>query len=66
MQSESSQAELARLLQEQSQTRQDEVFGGLSTEERVDYEIKADRILELESELMIEAEAREPRSSRAR
>jgi hypothetical protein len=50
MQSESSQAELARLLREQSQTRQDEVFGGLSIEERVDYEIKGERIRELERE----------------
>ena len=66
MQSESSQVELDRLRREQSQTRQNEVFGGLSTEERVDYEIKADRIQELERKVMIEAEARELRSSRER
>jgi len=58
MQSESSQAELDRLRLAQSQTRQNEVFGGLSTAERVDYEIKADRIRELERELLIEDEAR--------
>lgn len=66
MQSESSQVELTRLRREQSQARQNEVFGGLSTEERVDYEIKAGRIHELEHEVMIEAEAWEPRSSRVR
>ncbi|MGA2413262.1 MAG: hypothetical protein ABSF59_02375 [Candidatus Sulfotelmatobacter sp.] len=58
MQSESNQTELARLRQEQSQTRQDEVFGGLSCEERGAYELKAKRIRQLERELLIQSEAR--------
>ena len=51
MQSESSQTELDRLRREQRKTRQDEVFGGLSAEERLSYDIKAERIRELECEV---------------
>jgi hypothetical protein len=58
MQSESNQTELARLRREQSQTRQEEVFGGLSLEERVEYELKGDRIRQLERELLVQAEVR--------
>jgi hypothetical protein len=58
MQSESNQTELARLRREQSQTRQEEVFGGLSFEERGTYELKAERIRHLERELLIRAEVR--------
>jgi hypothetical protein len=58
MPSESSQTELARLRREQSQTRQEEVFGGLSLEERVEYDLKGDRIRQLERELLVQAEVR--------
>ncbi len=40
--------ELIRLRKEQIKTRQDEVFGGLSSAEQVAYEIKEERIHELE------------------
>jgi len=40
--------ELIRLRREQSKTRQDEVFGGLSPAERAVYDTKENRIHELE------------------
>jgi hypothetical protein len=40
--------ELIRLRKEQVKTRQDEVFGGLSSAEQAAYETKEDRIHELE------------------
>jgi hypothetical protein len=43
--------ELIRLRREQSKMRQDEVFGGLSPEERAAYETKENRIHELERDL---------------
>ena len=43
--------ELIRLRREQCQTREDEVFGGLSSEERAAYETKENRIHELERDL---------------
>jgi hypothetical protein len=51
MQLETIQSELARLRKEQSKTRQDEVFGGLSDQERSIYEFKEERIRELEVQL---------------
>ena len=48
---ESSQAELVRLQKEQTKTRQNEVFGGLSAAEQTEYDRKANRINELEIEL---------------
>jgi hypothetical protein len=43
--------ELIRLRREQIKTRQDEVFGGLSSAEQSDYEAKENRIHELERDL---------------
>jgi hypothetical protein len=51
MQSESEQEELSRLRREQAETRHDEVFGGLTPAERSAYDIKQDRIRELERHL---------------
>ena len=55
MEHETPQAEVMRLLREQNQMRQDEVFGGLSLLERADYNRKNLRINELEIELQAEA-----------
>ena len=52
MRYETPKSELILLQREQSKTRQDEVFGGLSPEERAAYEIKEDRIHELERDLV--------------
>jgi hypothetical protein len=51
MKPETADAELARLRKEQSKTRQDQIFGGISSAERSAYENKADRIRELEFQL---------------
>ena len=51
MKCESEKSEIVRLRWEQAQTRQDEIFGGLSATERYAYERKRDRILELERRL---------------
>jgi len=51
VQNETESAELARLRREQAKTRHDEVFGGLTREERSAYDIKRDRICELERRL---------------
>lgn len=45
------QSEVLRLRAEQFKARQDEVFGGLSSEERADFEKRADRIRELDAEI---------------
>jgi hypothetical protein len=45
---ESEKTEIVRLRREQSKTRQDEVFGGLSVTERDLYERRRERIGELE------------------
>jgi len=47
---EKSQYELIRLREEQNKARHDEVFGGLSPAERVEYTEKAERIHDLESD----------------
>jgi hypothetical protein len=49
MANEKPQFELIRLREEQNKARQDEVFGGFSPAERVEYNGKAERIHELES-----------------
>jgi len=51
MKSETAEAELARLRKEQIKTRQDQIFGGLSSEEWSAYEQKENRIRELEFQL---------------
>ena len=52
MKYETSESELTRLLKEQCKTREDEVFLGQSPAERGAYESKADRIYELECDLV--------------
>jgi hypothetical protein len=47
---ENPKAELARLLRQQRQARQDEVFGGLSHTEQAEYDSRAKRIHELDSQ----------------
>ncbi len=47
MQRETEEAELSRLRREQSRTRQDEVFGGLTSDERAAYDKKEKRLQEL-------------------
>jgi len=51
MKSETAESELARLRKEQIKTRQDQIFGGLSSEEWSAYEHKENRIRELEFQL---------------
>ena len=46
-----SQSELTRLRKDQNKARQDEIFGGLSPEERAEYNGKAEQIHKLESEI---------------
>lgn len=58
MRSEKPGSELRRLQTEQSKTRHDEIFGGLSPEERAEYDRKADRIHKLESEIQASAGAK--------
>jgi hypothetical protein len=48
---EKTQFELIRLREEQNKARHDEVFGGLSPAERLEYNEKAERIHELENDL---------------
>jgi hypothetical protein len=48
MEFETHEDELARLRREQSKTREDQIFGGLSLEEWDRYEIKEERIRQLE------------------
>jgi hypothetical protein len=58
--------ELKRLRTEQSKTRQDEVFGGLSPAELAEYNRKSERIHELESEIHASAVAeKKSRSAKA-
>jgi hypothetical protein len=49
---------LIRLRKEQSKTRRDEVFGGLSLTELAEYDGKAERIHELENYLLTGAFAK--------
>ena len=63
---EKHESELKRLRTEQSKTRQDEVFGGLSPAELAEYNRKSERIHELESEIQASAVAEEiSRSAKA-
>jgi hypothetical protein len=54
MAQEKPESELARLREEQRQTRQDEVFGGLSLAERARYNGKAERIHVLERTIQVQ------------
>jgi len=58
MRKESIQVELTRLQKEQANTRRDEVFGGLSPEERSAYDFRQSRICELEHDLEASAPKR--------
>ena len=51
MSNESPEAEMLRLRQEQAQARRNEIFGGLTCEERAAYESKQKRLRELEHQL---------------
>lgn len=51
MAKEKPEFELTRLRKEQIATREDEIFGGLSQAEWVEYDGKTERIYELESEI---------------
>ena len=51
MRNETPSSELIRLLKEQRKTQQDEVFGGLSPAERAAYDIRQDRIHDLERDV---------------
>lgn len=48
---EDPRSELGRLLKQQHKTRQDELYGGLSRDERAEYDAKAERIDELKKQL---------------
>lgn len=48
---ESPEAEMRRLRHEQSEVRQHEVFGGLTSEESAAYDIRQTRLHELELQL---------------
>jgi len=49
MNSEMMEFELGHLRDQQAKTREDEVFGGLTSKERAAYELRQGRIRELES-----------------
>ena len=51
MPNESLEAEMLRLRQEQAKARHDQIFGGLTFEERAAYEIRQKRLRELELQL---------------
>jgi hypothetical protein len=55
MATEKRESELERLRREQSKTRHDEVYGGLSPAEQAEYNRKSDRIHELEGEIQASA-----------
>jgi hypothetical protein len=48
---ENTASELARLRKQQQQAQQDEVYGGFSKSERAEYDRRAERINELETQL---------------
>jgi hypothetical protein len=63
MAEEKPESELARLREEQSKTRQEEVFGGLSLAERAQYNAKAERIHVLERTIQAPAVAKKSSQS---
>lgn len=60
---ENLESELKRLRKEQNKTLEDEVFGGLSPDERVEFNRKTKRINELEIELTASALAKKTSQS---
>ena len=63
---ENPKSELARLREEQRQARQDEVYGGFSKSERAEYDTRAQRIHELDSQLLTMTSADEAASEQRR
>ena len=57
------QSELTRLRKQQAKARQDEIFGGLSRAERAEYDARANRIRDVETELELHTRPAEPGSS---
>ena len=53
MANQSLQSELTRLRKQQAKARQDEIFGGFSRAERAEYDARANRIHDVETELQI-------------
>jgi len=53
---ENPKTELARLREEQRQAGQDEVYGGFSKSERAAYDTRAERIRELDAQLLTRRE----------
>ena len=51
MSDESPEAEMLRLRREQAKARRDEIFGGLTPEERAAYEVRRKRLHDLELQL---------------
>ena len=49
------QSELTRLRNQQLETRENEVFGGLSQAERAEYDTRTKRIHELDTQLQADA-----------
>ena len=50
------QSELTRLRKQQAKARQDEIFGGFSRAERAEYDARANRIHDVETELELHTE----------
>jgi hypothetical protein len=63
---ENLKSELAALLKEQRQARQDEVYGGFSKSERAEYDARAQRIHELDARLLTMTSADEAASEQRR
>ena len=57
---ESAESEFARLRRAQAEARRDEIFGGLTPEERAAFEVRQKRLLELERHLMVAKRLRKP------
>ena len=66
MRIETPQFELALLRKQQAKTREDEVFGGLTPAERAAYELRQDRIRELQSALSERSGERQRSPERSR
>jgi hypothetical protein len=63
---ENPKSELARLREEQRQARLDEVYGGFSKSERAEYDIREERIHELDSQLLTMTSADDAASEQRR
>jgi hypothetical protein len=63
MANQSLQSELTRLRKQQAKARQDEIFGGFSRAERAEYDARANRIHDVETELELHTKPAERGSS---